>query len=81
MNKILYVETAILTMEHLPCPSHASAASNFGTKCTEFSMSLNKYQTAPKKKKKKALFADIVHKNIQSKFRRVAYKRELTRFL
>ena len=44
-------------------------------------MSLNKYQTAPKKKKKKALFGDIVNKNIKSKFRRVAYKRELTRFL
>ena len=44
-------------------------------------MSLNKYQTAPKKKKKKALFADMVHKNIQSKFRRVAYERELIKFL
>lgn len=43
-------------------------------------MSLNKYQTAPKKKKK-ALFADIVHKNIQSKLRRVAYERELIKFL
>ena len=43
-------------------------------------MSLNKYQTVPQKKKK-ALFPDIVHKNIQSKFRRGTYERELIKSL